>query len=57
MVTSKISISEFKDSVKNYKAQFTFSKVKNKRDVAVIEDIGYIINTFLDEQHNGNIPF
>lgn len=31
-------------------------KVKNKRDVAVIEDIGYIINTFLDEQHNGNIP-
>lgn len=31
-------------------------KVKTKRDVAVIEDIGYIINTFLDEQHNGNIP-
>ena len=31
-------------------------KVKNKRDVAVIEDIGYIINTFLDEQHNGNLP-
>ena len=31
MVTSKISISEFKDSVKNYKAQFTFSKVKNKQ--------------------------
>lgn len=31
-------------------------KTKNKRNVAVIEDIGYIINTFLDEQHNGNIP-
>ena len=31
-------------------------KVKTKRDVAVIEDIGYIINTFLDEQHNGNLP-
>lgn len=31
-------------------------KVKNKRRVAVIEDIGYIINTFLDEQDNGNIP-
>ena len=31
-------------------------KVKSKRDVAVIEDIGYIINTFLDMQHNGEIP-
>ena len=31
-------------------------KVKTKRHVAVIEDIGYIINTFLDEQDNGNIP-
>ena len=31
-------------------------KVKNKRKVAVIEDIGYIINTFLDEQDAGNIP-
>ena len=31
-------------------------KVKTKRNVPVIEDIGYIINTFLDEQHNGNIP-
>ena len=31
-------------------------KVKTKRNVAVIEDIAYIINTFLDEQHEGNIP-
>ncbi len=31
-------------------------KVKTKRNVAVIEDIGYIINTFLDEQNEGNIP-
>ena len=31
-------------------------KVKTKRKVAVIEDIGYIINTFLDEQDAGNIP-
>lgn len=31
-------------------------KVKTKRNVAVIEDIGYIINTFLDEQNDGNIP-
>lgn len=31
-------------------------KVKTKRRVAVIEDIGYIINTFLDEQDAGNIP-
>lgn len=31
-------------------------KVSKKRKVAVIEDIGYIINTFLDEQDNGNIP-
>lgn len=31
-------------------------KVKNKRDVAVIEDIGYIINTLLDQQHEGNLP-
>ena len=31
-------------------------KVSKKRDVAVIEDIGYIINTLLDEQHEGNLP-
>lgn len=31
-------------------------KVKTKRNVPVIEDLGYIINTFLDEQHEGNIP-
>ena len=27
-----------------------------QRKVAVIEDIGWIINTFLDEQDNGNLP-
>ena len=31
-------------------------KVKTKRNVAVIEDIGYIINTFLDKQNDGEIP-
>lgn len=31
-------------------------KVSKKRKVAVIEDIGYIINSFLDEQDEGNIP-
>lgn len=31
-------------------------KVSKKRKVAVIEDIGYIINTFLDMQDDGEIP-
>lgn len=31
-------------------------RVKTKRNVAVIEDIGYIINTFLDKQNDGEIP-
>lgn len=31
-------------------------KKSTKRKVAVIEDIGYIINTLLEEQDNGNLP-
>lgn len=32
------------------------TKKSKKRKVAVIEDIGYIINTFLDKQDNGELP-
>lgn len=31
-------------------------RVSKKRRVALIEDLGYIINYFLDEQDNGNLP-
>jgi hypothetical protein len=31
-------------------------KVSKKRKVAVIEDIAYIMNTFLDKQDNGELP-
>lgn len=31
-------------------------KVSKRRKVAVIEDIGYIMNTFLDEQDKGRLP-
>lgn len=34
----------------------TGTKKSKKRKVAVIEDIGYIINSFLDEQDEGNLP-
>lgn len=34
----------------------TGTKKSTKRRVAVIEDIAYIINTFLDKQDNGEIP-
>ncbi len=34
----------------------TGTKKAKKRKVAVIEDIAYIINTFLDKQDNGEIP-
>ena len=34
----------------------TSTKKSKKRKVAVIEDIAYIINTFLDKQDNGEIP-
>lgn len=34
----------------------TGKKVSKKRNVAVIEDIAYIINTLLDKQDNGEIP-
>lgn len=34
----------------------TGKEVSKQRRVAVIEDIGYIINTFLDKQDNGELP-
>ena len=34
----------------------TSTRKSKKRKVAVIEDIAYIINTFLDKQDNGEIP-
>ena len=34
----------------------TGKEVNKQRRVAVIEDIGYIINTFLDKQDNGELP-
>lgn len=34
----------------------TGTKKSKKRKVAVIEDIAYIINTFLDKQDNGELP-
>lgn len=34
----------------------TGTKKSKKRSVAVIEDIAYIMNTFLDKQDNGEIP-
>lgn len=34
----------------------TMKRTKTKRKVAVIEDIGFIINTFLDKQDNGELP-
>ena len=34
----------------------TGKEVSKERNVAVIEDIGFIINTLLDEQDNGSLP-